>query len=62
MVAFFIMTKGKHPYGKSYEIESNIVEDNPDLTAVKDEVACDMLTSMLAGDPTKRPSAAKLQR
>ena len=63
MVAFYIMTKDKHPYapnGRNYEIESNLANDKPDLSAVTDLVACDMLTSMLAADPTKRPSAAQL--
>ena len=63
MVAFYIMTKRKHPYNpneRDFEIEWNIANDKPDLSAMNDEVACDMVTSMLEGDPTKRPSATKL--
>ena len=65
MVAFYIMTKDKHPYNpneREFEIESNIGNDKLDLSAVTDLVACDMLTSMLAADPSMRPSAAQLLR
>ena len=65
MVIFFILTKGKHPYAldeKYHKVESRIADSEPDLSAVDDPVACDMLTDMLAADPTERTSAAELLR
>ena len=65
MVAFYIMSSGTHPYernGETFLTECNIVHDSPDLSAVQDKVACDIVASMLAADPPKRPSAAQLLR
>ena len=67
MVIFFILTKGKHPYALDenivyHKVESRIADNEPDLSAVDDPVACDMLTNMLAADPKERPSAMELLR
>ena len=60
------MTRGKHPYappGMDYEIESNVMKGEPDLSPIKrDFEAYDLISSMLADDPKARPSAEQLQR
>ena len=65
MLTFFILTKGKHPFapaGRYHEVESRIVRNKPVLSPVNDEVALDMISSMLSADPKKRPQAATLLR
>ena len=64
MLTFFILTKGKHPFApadKYHEVESRIANNIPVLSPVNDEVALDMISSMLVADPTKRPTAANLR-
>ena len=62
MLGFYILTKGKHPYDAraADEIERKIRKGEPDLSAVTDPVALDMLKKMLPANPKERSSAASL--
>ena len=59
MVSFYMMSGRTHPYdaARHSDIERNIVNDNPDLSAVHDPVAVDFVQTMLAANPADRPSA-----
>ncbi|WFD02996.1 non-specific serine/threonine protein kinase [Malassezia obtusa] len=64
-VAFYMLTRGAHPFGSQYEREMHIMQDAPDLTAL-DEVGEDtaeahaLIRSMIAHDATARPSAERV--
>ena len=60
MVSFFIMTKGKHPYGKPSDRTSNIVNGRKDLKEVEDTVGCNFIEGMLADDANVRLLATQL--
>ena len=62
MVCFYIMSRGKHPYGKCSKISANVVDGKYDLSAVDDSVARDLVKHMLAETPSDRPSAGELLR
>ena len=64
MVAFYVMSGGTHPFHAASEedVEKKIACGNPDLSAVQDQVAVDMVKTMLADDPDDRPSALSLLR
>ncbi len=56
MVGFFILTKGKHPFGAPIHRLKNLHDDNPEcLTELSDPVVQDLLSQMLARDLDKRP-------
>ena len=56
MLGFFILTKGKHPFGPSIHRLEKMYLDNPIcLTELSDPVVKDLLSQMLAKDPNKRP-------
>ncbi len=58
MVAFYILTKGEHPFGKRPERLSNLIDGNPvGLDTLKDPVLKDLLSWMLSHNPKDRPSA-----
>ena len=57
MIFSFVLTKGKHPFGKTYyDRLSNIGKDNPDLSQLTDPVAKDLIEWMLQHDPNQRPT------
>ena len=56
MLGFFILTKGKHPFGPSINRLEKLHFDNPvSLTDLSDPVVKDLLSLMLARDLDKRP-------
>ena len=58
MVAFFILTKGEHPFGEKPDRDRNLLDGNPVyLDKVKDPAAKDLISWMLNHDPKKRPAA-----
>ena len=58
MIAFYIVTKGGHPYGEERFRLDNLLKGNPaDMCKVKDLSSNDLITWMLSHDPEKRPSA-----
>ena len=60
MLSYYILTKGKHPYGtRSFARAYNISRGEFDLSDLKDECAKDLITWMLQHDPTKRPDVDK---
>jgi serine/threonine-protein kinase/endoribonuclease IRE1 len=57
-VAFYIVTKGEHPFGKERYRLGNLLDGNPvGLSTLKDLVLKDLLSWMLSHDPNERPSA-----
>ena len=60
MVAFYVMTKGEHPFGEEFDRLRNLIDDNPVyLGKVKNPVARDLISWMLSHDPRDRPSAVQ---
>ena len=58
MVAFYILTKGEHPFGERRQRQNNLLDGNPvNLDNLKDSVAKDLISWMLSHDPKERPSA-----
>ena len=58
MVAFYILTKGKHPFGGKPDRLRNLLDDKPvGLDNLKDDAAKDLISWMLNHDPKDRPSA-----
>ena len=58
MVAFYIVTKGKHPFGDEADLLRNLIDGKPvGLETLKDPVLNDLLSWMLSHDPKDRPSA-----
>ena len=58
MVAFYIVTKGKHPFGDEADLLRNLIDGDPvGLQTLKDPVLNDLLSWMLSHDPKDRPSA-----
>jgi serine/threonine protein kinase len=56
MLSFYILTKGKHPFGPKINLLKNLHDDNPvGLSKLSDPVAKDLLSQMLAQDLDKRP-------
>ncbi|KAI0213537.1 Serine/threonine-protein kinase/endoribonuclease IRE1, partial [Lamellibrachia satsuma] len=62
MIAFYVMSKGKHPFGTDnrHDRDERIMHGNPNLSAVQDPLALDMVNSMLAFDRKERPQAKEL--
>ncbi len=57
-MAFYIVTKGGHPFGKKPDRLRNLLDGKPvGLDALKDLAAKDLILWMLSHDPTDRPSA-----
>ena len=58
MVAFYTVTKGKHPYGEEPDQKRNLLDGEPvGLLKLKDPAANDLISWMLSHDPKDRPSA-----
>ena len=60
MVAFYILTKGEHPFGeREHQIRTNLLAANPvNLNMLEDHpFAKDLISWMLSHDPNDRPSA-----
>ena len=58
MVAFYVLTKGEHPFGELPDRLRNLLEGNPVyLDKLKDPAAKDLISWMLNHDPKDRPSA-----
>ena len=56
MLCYYVLTKGKHPYGARVHRNSNILKGNFDLKDLDDPRARDLITWMLQHDPRKRPN------
>jgi serine/threonine-protein kinase/endoribonuclease IRE1 len=56
MLCYYVLTKGKHPYGKRVDRTSNISKGNFDLKDLSDPCARDLITWMLQNDPAERPN------
>ena len=53
---YYILTKGRHPYGGRFEREANIIKENKDLSLLcSNEEAHDLITRMLHRQPSQRP-------
>ncbi len=58
MVAFYMATKGKHPFGERADRLRNLLDGNPvGLAELKDCILKDLLSWMLSHEPKDRPSA-----
>jgi serine/threonine protein kinase len=58
MAAFYIVTKGEHPFGEKPDRLRNLLKDKPvGLHTLKNHVLKDLLSWMLSHDPNDRPSA-----
>jgi serine/threonine-protein kinase/endoribonuclease IRE1 len=58
MVAFYIVTKGGHPFGAKPDRLRNLLDGKPvGLDTLKDEAAKDLIAWMLQHDPKDRPTA-----
>ena len=57
MLSFYILTKGKHPFGPKIAQNMNLHKDNPVglIRELSDPVVKDLLSQMLAQDLDKRP-------
>ncbi|CAB4031030.1 serine threonine- kinase irlB, partial [Paramuricea clavata] len=56
MIAFYILTKGKHPFGAPIHQLINLHDGNPvSLSKLSDPVAKDLLSQMLAQELDERP-------
>jgi serine/threonine protein kinase len=53
---YYILTKGRHPYGNRFDREANIIKENKDLSLCSDEEAHDLITRMLHRQPSQRPN------
>jgi serine/threonine-protein kinase/endoribonuclease IRE1 len=60
MLAFYIVTKGKHPFGKEPDRLRNLIDGKAaHMDEVKDPAAKDSILWMLSHDPKDRPLAEK---
>ena len=58
MVAFYIVTKGEHPFGEEPDRQRNLLDDNPVyLDKLIDPASKDLISWMLKHDPKDRPKA-----
>ena len=58
IVAFYIVTKGEHPFGEEPDRQRNLIDGNPVfLWKLIDPAAKDLISWMLSHDPKVRPSA-----
>ncbi len=58
VVAFYIVTKGEHPFGKKrYRLDNLLTGQPVGLDTLKDRDLRDLLSWMLSHDPKDRPSA-----
>ena len=60
IVAFYIITKGEHPFGEEPDRQRNLIDGNPVyLRKLIDPAAKDLISWMLSHDPKDRPSAVQ---
>ena len=60
IVAFYIVTKGEHPFGEEPDRQRNLIDGNPVyLSKLKDPAAIDLISWMLSHEPKDRPSAVQ---
>ncbi len=60
MVAFYIVTKGEHPFGEEPDRLRNLLDGKPvGLDNLEDPGAKDLISWMLSNDPKNRPSAKR---
>lgn len=60
MIAFYILTKGEHPFGVPADRQRNLRDGNPGfLDKLEDPAAKDLISWMLSHDPKDRPSAGE---
>lgn len=58
MVVYYIVTKGKHPFGEERDLLSNLLDGKPvGLDKLEEHILKDLLSWMLAKVPEDRPSA-----
>lgn len=58
MVAFYVLTKGEHPFGALHDRQRNLLDGNPVfLDKLEDPAAKDLISWMLNHNPKDRPSA-----
>ena len=63
MVAFYILTKGEHPFGGEPDRLRNLLDGNPVyMDKLEDPAAKDLIFWMLSCDPKRRPSAKKASK
>ncbi|XP_067435272.1 probable serine/threonine-protein kinase irlB isoform X2 [Thunnus thynnus] len=55
MLIYYILSGGSHPFGKSFECESNIYYGRYNLDHVQDVVAKDLIEGMINEKPKNRP-------
>jgi serine/threonine-protein kinase/endoribonuclease IRE1 len=56
MLCYYVLTKGKHPYGQRMLRNYNISQGEFDLKDLNDPCARDLITWMLQHDPSERPN------
>ena len=56
MLFYYVLTKGKHPYGTRMLRNYNISQGKFDLKDLSDPCAIDLITWMLQHDPAERPN------
>ena len=57
-MAFYIITKGKHPFGEKADRLRNLLDGKPvGLNTLKDHAAGDFIAWLLSHDPKERPTA-----
>ena len=53
---YYILTKGRHPYGSRFDREANIIKENKDLSLLySNEEARNLIIHMLHRQPSQRP-------
>lgn len=58
---YSVIDAGNHPYGESYQRESNIVLDTHNLSRIEHlPEAHSLISAMIRQDPSKRPTAAEV--
>lgn len=63
MIAFFVLTKGGHPFGDEYDRMRNIVKGNPvDLPKLTDHNAREFVSSLISNSLEDRPYAYEALR
>ncbi len=56
MLCYYVLTKGRHPYGRHIHRNHNISKGDFDLKYLSDPCAKDLITWMLQHDPGQRPN------
>ena len=61
-IFYSTLVPGSHPFGEWYEREANIMHNKPDLSALRNisVEAYDLVSSMVARNPSLRPTAAQV--